>query len=108
MERDDEEGKAQKSSRGSTWEVRWVGTQPGQAPRQPRKWPQGWSGQKPEEKNGRATQCATSPSRSTQEIIELVIASVRARFGNGAIGLGVRRIHFNEATDEGVSHARTT
>jgi len=106
MERDHEEGKAQKSSRGGAWEVRWVGAQRGQAAGQPRKWPQGRSGQKPQEKSGRATQCATSPSRSPQEIIELVIASVRARFGNGAIGLGAQGIHF-AGTDEGVSHAHS-
>lgn len=99
-------GPAQKSSRGGAWEVRWVGAQRGQAAGPPRKWPQGRSGQTPQEKNGRATQCATSPSRSPQEIIELVIASVRARFGVAAIGLGAQGIHF-AGTDEGVSHAHS-
>jgi hypothetical protein len=107
MGRDHEEGEAQKSPRGGAWEVRWVGAQRGQAPCQPRKWAQGRSGQKPQEKSGRATQCTASASRSAQEIIELVIASVRARFGVAAIGLGAQGIHFAGTTGAGVSHART-
>ena len=106
MERDHEDGKAQKSSRGGAWEVRWVGAQRGQAAGQPRKWTQGRSGQKPQEKSGCATQCTASTSRSAQKIIELVIASVRARFGVAAIGLGAQGIHF-AGTDEGVSHAHS-
>jgi hypothetical protein len=36
-----------------------------------------------------------------------VIASVRARFGVAAIGLGAQGIHFARTSREGVSHAHT-
>ena len=88
MERDHEEGKAQKSSRGGAWEVRWVGAQRGQAPRQPRKWPQGRSGQKPQEDNRRQAQRSSAATRTPQERVSAAIASIRERFGKYAIGFG--------------------
>jgi hypothetical protein len=49
---------------------------------------QGRSGEKPQEENrGPAQRAAPSP-RSPQELIETVIVSIRARFGDWAIGLG--------------------
>jgi hypothetical protein len=102
-----EERQTQESSRRGAWEVGWVGAQRGQAARQPRKWPQGRSGQEPQEEDCRSPQCASSAPRSPQEIVQIVIASVRARFGDGAIGLGDRGIRFAGTNGEGVAHAHT-
>jgi hypothetical protein len=88
MERGHEETKTQESSRSGAWQVGWIGTQRGQAAGQSRKWAQGWLGQKPQEENRRPAQCPVASARSPEEIIETVIVSIRARFGDGAIGLG--------------------
>jgi hypothetical protein len=87
MERIDE-GATQESSRGGSWQIRWAGAERGQAGCQPRKRPQGRRGQKPQEDNRSAPQRAASAARSPEEIIETVIAAIRARFGDCAIGLG--------------------
>ena len=94
MERSHEETETQESSRRGSWQVGWAGAQRGQAAGQPRKWPQGRSGQKPQEENRGPAQRAASSARSPQEIIETVIASIRARFGDCAIGLGDHGIRF--------------
>ena len=65
-----------------------LGAERGQAGCQPRKRPQGRPGQKPQEDNRSSAQRAASSARSPQEIIEAVIAAIRARFGDWAIGLG--------------------
>jgi hypothetical protein len=106
MERSHEEEETQESSRRGAWQAWWLGAERGQTPRQPRKRPQGWPGQKPQKGNCRPPQCTPSTPRSPQEAIEVVIASIRARFGDEAIGLGDRGIRFAEASGEGVSHAR--
>ena len=41
-----------------------------------------------------------------QEVIEIVIASVRARFGDAAIGLGDNGIRFTPTGGAGAPHAR--
>jgi hypothetical protein len=53
----------------------------------------------------RPAQCATSPPWP-QEVIEIVIASIRARFGDGAIGLGDNGIRFTPTGGAGALHAR--
>jgi|HubBroStandDraft_6_1064221.scaffolds.fasta_scaffold2662499_1 hypothetical protein len=88
MERRHEETKAQESSRSGSWQVGWVGTQRGQTAGQSRKRTQRRLGQKPQEESRSAAQRPAAPARSPEEIIETVIASIRARFGDGAIGLG--------------------
>ena len=88
MERGHEETKTQESSRSGAWQVGWIGTQRGQAAGQSRKWAQGRLGQKPQEESRSAAQRPAASARSSEEIIETVIASIRARFGDGAIGLG--------------------
>ena len=95
MERIDE-GATQESSRGGSWQVRWAGAERGQAGCQPRKRPQGRPGQKPQEDNRSAAQRAASAARSPEEIIETVIAAIRARFGDWAIGLGDHGIRVAE------------
>jgi hypothetical protein len=92
MERGHEEAKAQESSRRGSWQTGWAGAQRGQAVGQPQKWSQGRSGQKPPEENRSPAQRSASATRSPEEIIQAVIATIRARFGYGAIGLGDRGI----------------
>ena len=94
MERSDEETETQESSRGGSGQAGWAGAQRGQAAGQPGKWPQGRFGQKPQEENRGPAQRAASTPRSPQELIETVIASIRARFGDCAIGLGDHGIRF--------------
>ncbi len=95
MERTDERA-TQESSRGGAWPVRRVGAERGQAGCQPRKRPQGWPGQKPQEENSSSAQRAASSARPPEETIEIVIAAIRARFGDWAIGFGDHGIRVAE------------
>ena len=52
-------------------------------------WPQGRPGQKPQEENCRPAQRSTSTTGEAPEGVSTAVASIRARFGYGAIGLGV-------------------
>jgi hypothetical protein len=92
MERGHEKTKTQESSRRCSWKIGWVGTQRGQAGGQSREWAQGRLGQKPQEESRGAAQRPAASTRSPEEIIETLIASIRARFGDGAIGLGYHGI----------------
>ena len=92
MERGHEE--TEESSRGGSWQVGWVGQERGQTACQPRKWPQGRPCQKPQEESRSSTQRAATATRPPEELIETVIASIRARFGDWAIGLGDHGIRF--------------
>ena len=91
-----DEGATQESSRGGSWQVRWAGAERGQAGCQPRKRTQGRPGQKPQEDNRSLAQRPASSARSPEEIIETVIAAIRARFGDCAIGLGDHGIRVAE------------
>src|SRR6266446_1705927 len=86
----------QGSSRGGAWPTGRIGAQRGQAARQSRKWPQGWPGQKPQETPSRPPQRAASATRSQEEIIEIVIAAIRARFGPQSIALGNAGIRYSQ------------
>jgi hypothetical protein len=101
MERADEEA-AQESSCSCPRQAGRVGAQRGQMARQWRKWPQGGPGQKPQEDYCHPAQ-RTASAPWPQEVIGIVIASIRARFGDGAIGLGNSGIRFAAS----VPHART-
>jgi hypothetical protein len=94
MERMNEEKERQESSRGGIGQVRWARSQRSQAAGQPGKRPKGRFGQKPEEENRRPSQRATSTPRSPEKLIEIVIASICARFGDCAIGRGDCGIRF--------------
>ena len=94
MEWIDEAGDTQESSRRSAGPVRRSRAQRGQAAGQSRKWPQGGIGQKSQEDNHCPAQLATIAARSPETLIETVIASICARFGDRAIGLGGRGIRF--------------
>ena len=54
----------------------------------------GGLGQKPQEETRGPAQRAATAARSPEELIETVIASIRARFGDCAIGLGDRGIRY--------------
>jgi hypothetical protein len=92
MERNHEETKTQESPRGGPWQVRRAGAQRGQTAGQPRKRTHGRPSQKPQEETCGAAQRAASPAWSSEELINVVIASIHARFGEFAIGLGERGI----------------
>jgi hypothetical protein len=104
MEPGDEEA-TQESSRSCSRQARRIGAQRGKAEGQPRKWRQGWPSQKPQENCCRPAQC-TSFAPWPQGVIEIVIASIRARFGDEAIGLGNSGIRFTPTAGAGVPHAR--
>ncbi len=97
----------QEPSRRRARQVERLSPRRGQETGQPRKWAQGRPGQKPQKQQFAASLNARRPRPVAQEAIEVVIASIRARFGDGAIGLGDCGIRFAEASGEGVSHART-
>jgi hypothetical protein len=88
MEPGHEEAKAQESSRRGSWQVGWFDPQRGQAGGQPQKWSQGRAGQKPQEENRSPAQRSASATRSPEEIIQVVIATIRARFGYGSYWVG--------------------
>jgi hypothetical protein len=94
MDRGYEEEATQESTRGGARPTRWIGAQRGQAGRQSRKWPQGRLGQEPQEAPSRSPQRAASAARSQEEIIESVIAAIRARFGPQSIALGNAGIQY--------------
>jgi hypothetical protein len=104
MERGDEEA-TQESARGSAGPAGWPGAQRSQTAGEPRKWPQGRAGQKPQEAYRRPPQRTASASWTRQEVIQKVIALVRARFGDRAIGLGDRGIRFDGGRREDLRHA---
>ena len=97
MEEADKEA-AKQSLGGCPRQAAPVGAQRSHSARQSRNWPQGWPGHE----DYRSTAFALW----SQEVIEIVIASIRARFGNGAIGLGDNGIRFTPTGGAGAPHAR--
>src|SRR5216684_2291100 len=86
----------QESSRGGPRQIGWLSPERGQKAGQPRKWPQGRPGQKPQEANCRATQRPTPTAGQTpEEGVSAAVASIRARFGYRAIGLGYGGIRYS-------------
>jgi len=95
MERMDEETQRQESSRRGSGQVRWAGPQRGQAAGQSRKWPQGWLGQEPGEDYRGTAQRTASPAGTSEDVVNTVIALIRARYGESAIGRGARGIRYH-------------
>jgi hypothetical protein len=86
----------QESSRRGPRQARWLSPQRGQKAGQSRTWPQGRPGQKPQEENCRATQRPTATAGQTpEERVSAAVASIRARFGYRAIGLGYGGIRYS-------------
>ena len=85
----------QESSRSGPRQVRRLSPERGQKAGQPRKWPQGRPGQKPQEENCRPAKRPTPTAGETaEEGVNAAIASIRARFGCRAIGLGYGGIRY--------------
>ncbi len=96
MERSHEEKAAtQESARSGARAVGWTGPQRGQAASQPAKWPQGRSGQKPQEDHCGAAQCAPATAWTAQEGLNSLVEKICARFGNCAIGRGDGGIRYS-------------
>jgi hypothetical protein len=91
------EQEEKESSRGGTRSAGRVSPQRSQETRQQRKWPQGRSDQKPQENFGRETQCAPAPAWTPQRL-NLLIDTIRARFGDYAIGRGNGGIRYSAST----------
>jgi hypothetical protein len=97
MERSDEEGQAQESSRSGAGQIRRAGPERGQAACEQREWPQGRFGQKPQEDRGGTAQCAAATPWAAQEGVELLIRFICARYGQPAIGWGDGGIRYRAA-----------
>jgi hypothetical protein len=95
MRRIDEAEKTQKSSRRRAWPLGWARAQRGQAAGQSGQWPQGRLGQKSGQDARGPAQCPPSAARTTEEAVNLVIALIRARYGETAIGRGAGGIHYH-------------
>src|ERR1700683_5250281 len=91
------EQEEKESSRGGARSAGRLGPQRSQETRQQRKWPQGRSGQKPQEDSGRETQCTPAPAWTPQRL-NLLIEAIRARFGDYAIGRGNGGIRHSAST----------
>jgi hypothetical protein len=83
-----EEAKTEESARSGAWTIGRPGAERAQETRQPRKRPEGRLGQKPQEGYRRQAQCPAPAAWAPQEDLGGVIARIRARFGDYAIGLG--------------------
>ena len=97
MERSDEEGQAQESSRGGAGQIRGAGTERGQKASQQGERPQGRFGQKPQEDCRGPAQCAAATPWAAQEAVELLIQFICARYGQPAIGWGDGGIRYRAA-----------
>ena len=96
MEPTCEEATSEESSRGGPRPLGRLSAERGQKAGEPRKWSQGRPGQKPEEENCRpAKRPAPAAGATPQGGVSGVIASIRARFGYRAIGLGYGGIRFS-------------
>jgi hypothetical protein len=89
-----EEAKTEESARGGAWTAGRPGSERGQEARQSTKRPQGRLGQKPQEDYCRPAQRSTATTRTPQEKMSAAIGSIRARFGQRAIGLGYLGIRY--------------
>jgi len=90
----EEKDGAQESARSGAWAFGWASAQRGEKAGQQAERTQRRLGQKPQKDSCRAAQCAASPSRPPEELIESLIALICSRFGACAIGLGDGGIRF--------------
>jgi hypothetical protein len=97
MERKGEKAKEEESACSSARSPGRLGPQQGQKTRQQRKWPQGRSSQESKENSCREAQCAAAPAWTPQRL-NLLIETIRARFGNCAIGRGDGGIRYSVPT----------
>ena len=86
----------QESSRRGPRQARRLSPERGQKAGQPRKWPRGQPGQKLQEENCLAKQRpAPAAGETPEEGVSAAVASIRARFGYRAIGLGYGGIRYS-------------
>ena len=97
MERSDEEGQAQESSRGGAGQIGRTGTKRSEKARQQGERPQGRFGQKPQEDRGGTAQCTAATPWAAQEAVNLLIQFICARYGQLAIGWGDGGIRYRVA-----------
>ena len=100
MERACEEAKTQESPCDGARPIGRPGSERGQEARQQRKRPQGRLGQKPQKDYCRPAQRSTATTRTSQERMSAAIATIRARFGQRAIGLGHLGIRYARVRPE--------
>jgi hypothetical protein len=87
---------AEEPARRGPRQVGWLSPERGQEASQPRRWPQGRPGQKPQEENRRpAKRSPPAAGEAPEEEVRAAIGSIRARFGYCAIGLGYGGIRFS-------------
>jgi hypothetical protein len=89
----EEEAKTQESARGGAGPLGRPSAERGQEARQTKR-PQGRPGQKRQEDYCRPTQRSPATTRTPQERMSAAVASIRARFGTRAIGLGYLGIRY--------------
>src|SRR6266851_9307221 len=91
------EDAAQESSRRGPRKVGRLSRERGQKAGEPRKWPQGRPGQEPQEENCRLAKRPTPAAarEAPEEGVSAAIASIRARYGYCAIGVGYGGIRFS-------------
>jgi hypothetical protein len=92
-----EKAKTEESACSSARSVGWFGPQQGQEARQQRKRTKGWSGQKSKENFGRQAQW-TPATAWTPQRLNLLIETIRARFGDYTIGRGDGGIRYSAPT----------
>ena len=80
----EEKAEAQESTRSGAWQV-------GRS--------QGRSGQKQQEEPRNTARWPATPARSSQEVVNAVIALIRTRFEDVAIGLGELGIRYRAAAN---------
>ncbi len=87
---------AQESPRRGPRQVGWLSPERGQKAGERRQWSQGRPGQKPQEENCRpAKRPPPAAGEAPEEGVSAAMASIRARFGCRAIGLGYGGIRFS-------------
>lgn len=101
MEPTCEEARSEEPARRGTGSSGRFGSQRGQEARQQGKWPQGWSGQKPQEDDRGQTQ-RSAANRAPLERVNAAISSIHARFGKCVIGLGYLGIRYVPARPQPV------
>src|ERR1700751_212798 len=96
MERACEEANKQEAARGGPRPLGGFSSDRGKKGGEPRQWSQGRPGRKPQEENCRpAKRPAPAAGAAPQGGVSAGIASIRARFGYRAIGLGYGGIRFS-------------
>jgi hypothetical protein len=96
----EEKTEAQESLRVGAWQIRRISAQRGQAAGQSREIARAVgskAARRPDPR--RMAQRSATSARSSQEVVNAIIALIRVRFGDVAIGLGELGIHYRAASN---------